>query len=85
MRIFSSAARCSRVARRMLRTNVSDDPGLELDSVPQAAGFVSQVLKRDTALSLGYSDSKGQYPLEEPKGRDTTDTIDDKRLHMLLY
>jgi hypothetical protein len=31
MRIFSSAAWCFRVARRMLRTSVSDDAGLELD------------------------------------------------------
>ena len=31
MRIFSSAAWCFRVARRMLRTSVSDDAGVELD------------------------------------------------------
>ncbi len=58
MRIFSSAAWCFRVARRMLRTSVSDDAGVELDfcratmsqksSVPQAISFVSQVLKRDS-------------------------------------
>src|SRR5580692_8044119 len=59
MRIFSSAAWCFRVARRMLRTSVSDDAGVELDlrslratmsqksPVPQAVSFVSQVLKRD--------------------------------------
>ena len=31
MRIFSSAAWCFRVARRMLRTSASDDAGVELD------------------------------------------------------
>ena len=58
---------CFRVARRMLRTSVSDDAWLELDlshlrflratmsqksSVPQAASFVSQVLKRDIGRRL---------------------------------
>jgi hypothetical protein len=33
MRIFSSAAWCFRVARRMLRTSISDDAGVELDFV----------------------------------------------------
>jgi hypothetical protein len=32
-RIFSSATWCLRVARRMLRTSVLDDAGVDLDSV----------------------------------------------------